>query len=113
MERRAQCPAGRRPACRAAAAPASESVMTAIAGPKVTLKRAGGTDRPRLYEWLIGSDLTANMMGGQMFPDHPITPPERFAAQYPDWFYDGSRPYAGRMFLISARGEDVGCISYG
>ena len=87
--------------------------MTVITGPKVTLKRAGGTDRPRLYEWLIGSDLTANMMGGQMFPDHPITPPDQFAAQYPDWFYDGSRPYAGRMFLISARGEDVGCISYG
>jgi RimJ/RimL family protein N-acetyltransferase len=87
--------------------------MTAIAGPKVTLKRAGGTDRARLYEWLIGSDLTVNMMGGAMYPDHPIPSPTKFAADYPDHFYDGTRPYGGRMFVISARGEDIGCISHG
>jgi diamine N-acetyltransferase len=87
--------------------------MTAITGPKVTLKRAGGADRVRLYEWLIGSDLTANMMGGAMFPDYPIPSPAKFAADYPDHFYDGTRPYAGRMFIIAARGEDIGCISHG
>jgi diamine N-acetyltransferase len=87
--------------------------MTAITGPKVTLKRAGGADRARLYEWLIGSDLTVNVMGGLMYPDHPIPTPEQFAAEYPDYFYDGSRPYAGRMFIVSARGEDIGCISHG
>jgi len=87
--------------------------MSAITGPKVTLKRAGGADRARLYEWLIGSDLTANMMGGLMFPDRPIPAPERFAAEYPDYFYDGSLPYAGRMFVMGAHGEDIGCISHG
>ncbi len=87
--------------------------MSAITGSKVTLKRAGGTDRARLYEWLIGSDLTANLMGGPMYPDHPIPAPEQFAATYPDHYYDGSRPYAGRMFLISAHGEDIGCVSHG
>ena len=86
--------------------------MTAITGPKVTLKRAGGADRARLYEWLIGSDLTANVMGGLMYPDHPIPTPEQFASEYPDYFYDGSRPYAGRMFIVSAHGEDIGCISH-
>jgi RimJ/RimL family protein N-acetyltransferase len=86
--------------------------MTAITGPKVTLKRAGGTDRVRLYEWLIGSDLTANMMGGAMFPDYPIPSPVQFAAAFPNHFYDGTRPYAGRMFIIGARGEDIGCISH-
>ncbi len=37
----------------------AHSGMTTIAGPKVTLKRARATDRARIYEWLIGSDLTA------------------------------------------------------
>jgi len=87
--------------------------MTTIAGPKVTLKRARITDRARVYEWLIGSDLTANLMGGAMFPDHPIPSLEAFSADYPDFFYDGSRPYAGRMLIVSVNGEDIGCISHG
>ena len=46
--------------------------MTAIAGTKVTLRRARDTDRARIYEWHIGSDLTVNLMGSPMFPDRPI-----------------------------------------
>jgi diamine N-acetyltransferase len=87
--------------------------MTAVTGPKVTLKRAVGTDRARLYEWLIGSDLTATMMGGLMYPDHPIPTPDQFAAEFPDYYYDGSRPFAGRMFIVNGRGEDIGCVSHG
>ena len=87
--------------------------MTTIAGPKVTLKRARISDRARVYEWLIGSDLTANLMGGAMFPDHPIPSLAAFTADYPDLFYDGSQPYAGRMLIISVNGEDIGCISHG
>lgn len=87
--------------------------MTTINGPKVTLKRAHGSDRARLYEWLIGSDLTGNLMGGAMFPDRPIPAMDAFAATYADHYFDGTRPYAGRMLLIAARGEDVGCISHG
>jgi diamine N-acetyltransferase len=86
--------------------------MTTIGGSKVTLKRAGANDRTRLYEWLIGSDLTANMMGGQMFPDHPILSPEQFSALYPDHYYDGTRPYSGRLLLINSAGEDIGCIAH-
>jgi diamine N-acetyltransferase len=87
--------------------------MTTIAGPKVTLKRARITDRARIYEWLIGSDLTAHMMGGAMFPDRPIPSMEEFVANYPDPHFDGSRPYAGRMLIINVNGEDIGCVSHG
>ena len=87
--------------------------MTTIAGPKVTLKRTRINDRARVYEWLIGSDLTANLMGGPMFPDHPIPSLEAFSADYPDLFYDGSQPYSGRMLIVSVNGEDIGCISHG
>ncbi len=86
--------------------------MTTITGHKVTLKRARIADRPRIYEWLIGSDLTAHMMGGAMFPDRPIPSLDAFIADYPDLYYDGSRPYAGRMLIINVNGEDIGCVSH-
>lgn len=87
--------------------------MTTITGSRVTLKRARSVDRARVYEWLIGSDLTPNLMGGMMFPDHPIPSLETFTADYPDLYFDGSRPYSGRMLLIGAGSEEIGCISHG
>jgi diamine N-acetyltransferase len=87
--------------------------MTTIDGPKVTLKRARANDRARVYEWLIGSDLTQNMMGGAMFPDHPIPSLDAFTADYAEHYFDGTRPYAGRTLIISANGEDIGCVSHG
>ena len=87
--------------------------MTTIDGPKVTLKRAHANDRARVYEWLIGSDLTQNMMGGAMFPDHPIPSLDAFTAGYAEHYFDGTRPYAGRTLIISANGEDIGCVSHG
>ncbi|HTN48190.1 MAG TPA: GNAT family N-acetyltransferase [Burkholderiaceae bacterium] len=87
--------------------------MTAITGAKVTLRRARDTDRARIYEWLIGSDLTVNLMGPPMFPDRPIPSPEQFAQAYPAHFYDGTRPYAGRMYIIGVAGDELGCISHG
>jgi diamine N-acetyltransferase len=87
--------------------------MTTIHAQKVTLRRAQPGDRGNIYEWLIGSDLTAHMMGGAMYPDRPIPSPEVFAARYPDHYFDGRRPFAGRMFIINAAGADIGCVSHG
>ena len=84
-----------------------------IAGSKVTLQRANITDRARVYEWLIGSDLTSTMMGGTMFPDRPIPSLDEFSARYSNFFFDGTRPYGGRMFLLGANGQDIGCVSHG
>jgi RimJ/RimL family protein N-acetyltransferase len=84
-----------------------------ITGTKVTLHRASITDRARVYEWLIGSDLTSTMMGGAMFPDHPIPSIDVFGARYSNFYFDGTRPYGGRMFLLGANGQDIGCVSHG
>lgn len=84
-----------------------------IAGGKVTLRRALPGDRARAYDWLIGSDLASNLMGGVMYPDRPLPTPEQFAAQYPDHCYDGSKPFSGRMLIITAAGQEIGCISHG
>jgi len=87
--------------------------MTIASGAKIALRRAAPGDRVRLYEWLIGSDLSAQTMGGPMFPDHPVPSLEEFTAAHGPAAYDGSRPYAGRMFVISADGVDVGGICHG
>jgi diamine N-acetyltransferase len=87
--------------------------MTLLAGPKVTLRRALVSDRARVYEWLIGSDLTPNLLGTPMYPDRPIPSPDAFFAAFPDACFDGSRPYAGRMMIVSARGEEIGAVAHG
>ena len=48
-----------------------------------------------------------------MFPDRPIPSPEQFSHSYPRHFYEGTRPYAGRMYVITAESEEIGCISHG
>jgi RimJ/RimL family protein N-acetyltransferase len=87
--------------------------VSLLTGSKVTLRRAVVSDRTRVYEWLIGSDLTVNLLGAPMYPDHPIPSPEEFSAAFPDACFDGSRPFSGRMLIISARGEDIGAIAHG
>lgn len=87
--------------------------MNAPAGGKVTLKRAAVADRARVYEWLIGSDLTSNLFGPPMFPDRPIPSPDAFFASFPDHCFDGTRPFSGRMFIITANGEEVGAVAHG
>jgi RimJ/RimL family protein N-acetyltransferase len=87
--------------------------MIIVNGNKVSLKRARLLDRPRVYEWLAQSELTADMMGPPLYPDHPIPTLEEFSSDYVNSYFDGTRPYAGRMFIISAAGDDIGCISHG
>jgi len=84
-----------------------------IAGSKVALRRALPGDRTRVYEWLIGSDLASNLMGGAMYPDRPLPSSEQFAAAYPDHCFDGRWPFRGRTLIISADGQDIGCLSHG
>ncbi len=87
--------------------------MTIASGTKVSLRRARLAERPRVHEWLINSDLSANMLGGSLYPDRPAPPPELFEQEFSDHYFNGTRPYSGRSFIIEADGEDVGCISHG
>jgi diamine N-acetyltransferase len=87
--------------------------MTITSGSRVNLRRARLLDRPRIYEWLTQSDLTSSMMGGTLFPDHPVPTIAEFAAEYVNAYFDGTRPYSGRMFVISSSGDEIGCASHG
>lgn len=86
--------------------------MTIVAGTHVALRRARLQDRPRVYEWLVQSDLTPNVFG-PLFPEREPPSLEQFASRYVNACFDGTRPYAGRVFLASAGGEDIGCLAHG
>ncbi|MGH6611026.1 MAG: GNAT family N-acetyltransferase, partial [Burkholderiaceae bacterium] len=87
--------------------------MTIAVGSRVSLRRARLLDRPRIHEWLTQSDLTPNTLGAPLYPD--LEPPtlEEFSAEYVNSYFDGTRPYAGRMFVIGLGGDEVGAVSHG
>ncbi len=87
--------------------------MTVAVGTRLTLRRARLFDRPRVYEWLTQSDLASNTMGAPFFPERPVPTLDEFSAKYVNAYFDGTRPYAGRMFVIVAGGDEIGCVSHG
>ena len=86
--------------------------MTVASGSRVSIRRAQPQDQPRAYEWLVRSDL-APQLYGPLFPEREVPTPEMFAARYVNSFFDGTRPYSGRMFVIDVGDEDVGCVAHG
>lgn len=87
--------------------------MTVATGSRVSLRRARLIDRQRIYEWLTQSDLTSNMMGPPLYPDQALPTLDEFSADYVNSYFDGTRPYAGRMFVIVQGGDEVGAVSHG
>ncbi len=87
--------------------------MTIAIGSRVTLRRARLLDRPRIHEWLTQSDLVSNVMGAPLYPDLPVPTLEQFSADYVNAYFDGTRPYSGRMLVIAAGGDEIGAVSHG
>lgn len=83
-----------------------------IKGKIITLRPATPGDRREIYEWLAHSDLTSQMMGPPDFPDSPVPDWEDFRIEYPEYFFDGSRPALGRCFVIEVHSEAVGQINH-
>jgi RimJ/RimL family protein N-acetyltransferase len=86
--------------------------MTIATGARVSLRRARPSERRRIHEWLVYSDLSANLFG-PLFPERAAPTFEQFSARYVDAYFDGTRPYSGRMFVIGAGADDLGCVSHG
>ncbi|HET9024157.1 MAG TPA: GNAT family N-acetyltransferase [Burkholderiaceae bacterium] len=86
--------------------------MTVASGSRVSIRRALLQDRPRVFEWLVHSDLTPQVFG-PLFPEREPPTREQFASRYVNSCFDGTRPYSGRMFVIAAGEEEVGCIAHG
>lgn len=86
--------------------------MTITTGARVTIRRARLADRPRVHEWLVQSDLSDNVFG-PLFPERAVPTLEQFASDYVNSYFDGTRPYSGRMFIIALGADEVGCMSHG
>ena len=110
LERRPQ-PAPRRGDARSGAA-SPAAVMTIATGSRVSLRRARLADRPRVYEWLVHSDLTPNVFG-PLFPEREVPTIEQFASRFVNACFDGTRPYSGRVFVIALGGEEIGSVAHG
>ena len=87
--------------------------MTIAVGSRLSLRRARLLDRPRVYEWLTQSDLASNTMGAPFYPERAMPSLDEFSSEYVNAHFEGTRPFAGRMFVIVAGGEEIGCVSHG
>jgi diamine N-acetyltransferase len=86
--------------------------MTVAGNGRVSIRRARLQDRARVYEWLVQSDLTPNVFG-PLYPERDAPTLEQFASRYVNAYFDGTRPYSGRMFVITVGADEIGCISHG
>lgn len=66
-----------------------------------------------MYDWMARSDLTPQTMGPPVFLDQTIPTYEAFCEHYLPHYFDGTRPFDGRGFLIRADGGDVGFLTHG
>lgn len=81
-------------------------------GKNITLRPATLHDRRPIFEWLVESDLTSQMLGAPTFPDNPAPTWEEFIDDYKEYFFDGTEPLCGRCFVIVFEGESIGQVNY-
>jgi len=86
--------------------------MTIARGRKVSLRRAVLADRPRVYAWMVESDLAHGAMGPPLYPDRRPPNYEQFCDDYEPYFFEGSRPFDGRGLIVQADGADIGFLAY-
>jgi RimJ/RimL family protein N-acetyltransferase len=79
---------------------------------RVTLRPSTLPDKKKIFNWLINSDLTSEMLGPPKFPDNPIPTWDEFNNDYLDYFFDGSQPMKGRCFVLEHNEQEVGQINY-
>jgi diamine N-acetyltransferase len=83
-----------------------------IKGECISLRPATVHDREAIFNWRTSSDLTRFMLGAPNFPDNPIPSWEEFTKDYQDYFFDGSKPFLGRCFIIEANDLPVGQVNH-
>jgi diamine N-acetyltransferase len=87
-------------------------MMIVASGSKVALRRAEPSDRVRAYAWLAQSDLAPRSFGAPLFAERPLPTMEAFGESYLPHYFDGTRPFDGRMFIIRSGDIEVGCIAH-
>ncbi len=69
-------------------------------------------DKRKAYAWLCQSETTKSHMGPPDFEDHPIPSWEEYCADFEDWYFDGSQPEKGQLWMITLGNEPIGAVCY-
>jgi RimJ/RimL family protein N-acetyltransferase len=83
-----------------------------IKGNKVELVPATLEDRQNVYDWCFQSETTKSHSGLPDYPEAPIATWEQFCEDYTDYYFTGTQPSDGKVFIIRHDGEPVGFINY-
>jgi len=78
--------------------------------PDIRLERPSLDDRPMVYRWMTAPGIVERMMGPPTFPEMPVPDYATFLADHEDHLWTHDTPEQGRLFLIEAGDERVGCI---
>ena len=81
-----------------------------LRGDNVQLRPMTLPERQRFFKWATHSDATPFWYGelyGDEVPSYVV-----FKHEWPDYYFDGSRPQEGRCFAIVLNGIPIGEINY-
>ncbi|TCT17197.1 diamine N-acetyltransferase [Natranaerovirga pectinivora] len=83
-----------------------------IKGQQIILKPSKLSDKRKIYEWLCLSETARSHMGPPNFEDTPIPSWEEYCEDFEDYYFDGSKPECGQLWIISYENEEIGAICY-
>lgn len=81
-----------------------------LTGTNIALRPMTLRERQVFFRWATQSDATPWWYGplyGDDIPSYIV-----FKAEWPDYYFDGSRPSRGRCFAIMYQGKAIGQINY-
>lgn len=79
-------------------------------GKQISLRPMRLEERRQFFKWATCSESTPYWYGelyGDEIPTFTV-----FKHEWPDYYFDGSRPMSGRCFAILLKGEPIGQINY-
>lgn len=83
-----------------------------VKGEQVYIVPSKLSDKRKVYEWLCLSETTKSHMGSPDFEDTPIPTWEEFEEDFKDYYFDGSKPNFGQLWIIKNENKEIGAISY-
>ncbi len=83
-----------------------------IIGQRISIKPSKLDDKRKVYEWLCLSETAKSHMGPPNFEDTPIPSWEEYCEDFEDYYFDGSKPECGQLWIIKYGDEDIGAICY-
>ncbi len=81
-------------------------------GHRVALRRAAPHDAALAHQWLAQSDLTAHWLGPPWFAERQVPGREQFEAQYAVHYFNGRRPFEGRVLMLRSAAIDLGVLAW-